>query len=55
MFYQDYQTIARLKHEEIESKAKHAWKFFEQHEMKQISLPTHSGKQPNCCVTPANA
>ena len=55
MFYQDYQTIAQLKQQEIERKAKHAWKFFEQQEMKEIPLPTHSKKQPNCCVTPANA
>jgi hypothetical protein len=55
MFYHDYQTIAQLKQQEVERKEKHAWKFFEQPEMKEIPLPTRSRKQPNCCVTPANA
>ncbi|WP_423409195.1 hypothetical protein AABM38_03715 [Heyndrickxia sp. MSNUG] len=55
MFYQDYQTFAKLKQQEVERKAKHAWKFFEQSEMKETPMPADSSKQPNCCVTPANA
>jgi hypothetical protein len=55
MFYQDYQTIAQLKKQEVEKKAKHAWKFFEQPEMKQIPWAACSKIQSDCCVTPANA
>ncbi|MEH7444091.1 hypothetical protein V7201_17400 [Bacillus sp. JJ1122] len=55
MFYQDYQAIAKMKSQEVERKAKHAWKFFEQPEMKGIPLLNGLRKQPKCCVTPANA
>ena len=55
MFYHDYEIIAQIKKQEVERKAKHAWKFFEQSEMKEIPLPAGSSKRPNCCVTPANA
>jgi preprotein translocase subunit SecE len=55
MFYHDYQALAQLRKREVERKAKHAWKFFEQPEMKRISWPTRSKQQPNCCATPANA
>ena len=55
MFYHEYQSIAQLKQQEVEKKAKHAWKFFQQSETKHISWPSHAPKQPNCCPTPANA
>jgi hypothetical protein len=55
MFYHDYEALAQLRKQEVERKAKHAWKFFEQPEMKRISWPTRSKQQPNCCATPANA
>jgi len=53
MFYQDYHAIAKLKQQEVERNARHAWKFFERKESK-ISIPAPR-KDPNCCVTPANA
>jgi hypothetical protein len=50
MFYQDYQTIAQLKQQEIERKAKDAWKFFEQPVTKHSIMPAKSPKpQPQCC------
>ncbi|MGI8385310.1 hypothetical protein [Robertmurraya sp. P23] len=54
MFYQDYHAIAKLKQQEVERNARHAWKFFEREESKKISIPVPR-KDPNCCVTPANA
>ncbi|WNF23624.1 hypothetical protein [Mesobacillus jeotgali] len=38
MFYQDYQALAQLKQQEVERKARHAWKFYEQPETKQFPL-----------------
>lgn len=54
MFYHDYHAIAKVKQQEVERNAKHAWKFFERAESKKIANPTPR-KDPNCCVTPANA
>ncbi len=54
MFYQDYHAIAKLKQQEVERNARHAWKFFEREESKKISIPAPR-KDPNCCVTQANA
>ena len=55
MFYQDYQTIAQLKQHEVEKKAKHAWKFFEQPEVKtRFSQTRTQNQQPKtCCPAPA--
>lgn len=55
MVYHDYQTIAQLRLQEVEKKAKHAWTFFEQAETKRISWPARASKQPKCCTVPANA
>jgi hypothetical protein len=56
MFYQDYQAIAQLKQQEVERKARHAWKFFEQPETKQFPWISRKQKQqPKCCTVPANA
>jgi hypothetical protein len=56
MFYQDYQALAQLKQQEVERKAKHAWKFFEQPETKPFPwISTKQKQQPNCCPVPANA
>lgn len=57
MFYQDYQTIAEIKQQEVERKAKHAWKFFEQPGTKTRSKPSRSQKSqpPQCCSVAANA
>ncbi|MGV2940390.1 hypothetical protein AB5I83_12410 [Mesobacillus sp. LC4] len=55
MFYQDYQAIAQLKQQDVERKARHAWKFFEQPETKQFPLISREQKQqPKCCPIPAN-
>jgi hypothetical protein len=55
MLYQDYQTIAQLKQQEVERKAKHAWKFFEQQESKPFPWPSRTQKQQQeCCPVPAN-
>ena len=54
MFIHDYQTIAQFKKHEVENKAKHAWKFFEQPELKQSFWKARAQKQqPTCC--PATA
>lgn len=56
MFYHDYQTMAQLKQQEVEKKARHAWKFFEQPETKRFPWITRQQKQqPKCCTVPANA
>ncbi|MBT2692638.1 hypothetical protein [Bacillus sp. ISL-55] len=56
MFYQDYQALAQLKQQEVERKARHAWKFFEQPETKRFPWPARTQKQqPKCCTVPANA
>ncbi|WP_170169135.1 hypothetical protein [Mesobacillus subterraneus] len=55
MFYQDYQTMAQLKQQEVERKAKHAWKFFEQPETKPFWPARTKKQQPKCCTVPANA
>lgn len=56
MFYQDYQAIAQIKQQEVERKAKHAWKFFEQPGTKRSFWPSRSQKsQPQCCRVAANA
>jgi hypothetical protein len=55
MFYQDYQTMAKLKQEVVERKAEVAWKFFEQPKLKRFPLPTRTQKQqPTCCPVPVN-
>jgi hypothetical protein len=56
MIYQDYQALAQLKQQEVERKARHAWKFFEQPETKQFPLFSRKQKQqPKCCAVPASA
>lgn len=56
MFYHDYQALAQLKQQEVERKARHAWKFFEQPETKQFPLFSWKLKQqPKCCTVPVNA
>lgn len=56
MFYHDYQALAQLKQQEVERKARHAWKFFEQPETKQFPLFSRKLKQqPKCCTVPVNA
>jgi hypothetical protein len=55
MFYQDYQTMAQLKQREVEKKARHAWKFFEQPQMKKYPrISRKLEQQPKCCQVPAN-
>lgn len=56
MFYQDYQTMAQLKQQEVERKARHAWKFFEQPETEPFPRisPKQKQQQPKCCPVPAN-
>jgi hypothetical protein len=54
MFYHDYQAMAQLKQLEVEKKAKHAWKAFDQPELKQSFWRARAQKQqPKCC--PATA
>jgi hypothetical protein len=55
MFYQDYQTIAQLKKQEVENLAKYTWKFYEQPELKSGFWPTCTQKQQSdqCCPAPA--
>ena len=55
MFYHDYQAMAQLKQQEVERKARHAWKFFEQPETKRFPRIFQEQKQqPKCCPVPAN-
>ncbi|MCM3125506.1 hypothetical protein QNH36_04300 [Mesobacillus sp. AQ2] len=55
MFYQDYQTMAQLKQREVERRARDAWKFFEQPEMKRLYwVSPKQEQQPTCCPVPAN-
>ncbi len=55
MFYQDYQALAQLKQQEVERKARDAWKFFEQPDTKHFPLFSRKQKQqPTCCPVPAN-
>ena len=55
MFYHDYQALAQLKQQEVERKARHAWKFFEQPETKRTpAIARKQTQQPKCCPVPAS-